>query len=101
MKATIVAASLGLAVIGSLAAPQIASAQPLVTVQSEAAAHPRIVRAIREMEATYRDLQAAPDDFGGNKAQAMSDLRSAIHSLRRALFFRLHMDDAALDAAQF
>lgn len=83
------------------ALPQAAAAQPMITVQSEAAAHPRIVKAIRDMENAYRALQAAPDDFGGDKAQAMADLRTAIHSARRALFFRLHMDDAAIDAARF
>jgi|HubBroStandDraft_1064217.scaffolds.fasta_scaffold192138_2 hypothetical protein len=86
----------------SLAAlPQSVSAQPTLTVQSEAAAHPRLVEAIHAMEGAYRDLQQAPDDFGGNKAQAMTDTRAAIHSLRKALFFRLKMDDAAIDRAQF
>ena len=101
MKTSLIAASLSLAILGGLASPQIAAAQPQPTVQAEAAAHPRIVHAIRQSEAAYQDLAAAPDDFGGNKARAMADLRTAIHSMRRALFFRLHMDDAAVDAAQF
>jgi hypothetical protein len=45
-------------------------------------------------------LEAAPDDFGGNKAAAIRDTRAAIHSLKKALYFRLHMDDAALDAVE-
>ena len=101
MKSPLVAASLSLAVLGGAAAPQMAAAQPVLTVQSEVAAHPRIVLAIHQMEASYRELQAAPDDFGGNKAQAMSDLQNAIHSLRKALFYRLRLDDRAVDAAQF
>ena len=40
-------------------------------------------------------LRLAIGDFGGNKAQAIHDCQVAIHSLRRALYFRLHMDDAA------
>ena len=82
--------------MGLAALPQAAMAQPY-TVQGEAAAHPRLVQAIRRMEEAYQLLQAAPDDFGGNKAQAMADTRAAIHSLRRALFYRLHLDDAAID----
>jgi hypothetical protein len=45
-------------------------------------------------------LEAAPDDFGGNKAAAIADTRKAIHSLKRALYYRLKMDDAAIDNAQ-
>jgi hypothetical protein len=87
-------------VMGLTALPQTASAQPF-TAQGEAAAHPRLVEAIHKMQDAYALLQAAPDDFGGNKAQAMADTRAAIHSLRRALFFRLHMDDGAIDRLVF
>ena len=45
-------------------------------------------------------MEAAPDDFGGNKAAAIRDTRAAIHSLKKALYFRLHMDDEALDRVQ-
>jgi hypothetical protein len=86
--------------MGLAALPQTASAQPY-TVQGEMAGHPRIVEAIRHMESAYALLRAAPDDFGGNKAQAMSDTRAAIHSLRRALFYRLHWDDATIDRYVF
>jgi hypothetical protein len=82
----------------------IAIAQPAnaqITVWGEARAHPRIVQAIHQAEGPYRLLSAAPDDFGGNKAKAMGDLSKAIHSMRKALFFRLRMDDAAIDAAHF
>ena len=65
------------------------------------AAHPRIVDAIRRMQEAYALLEQAPDDFGGNKAQAMNDTRVAIHSLRRALFYRLRWDDAQIDAYRF
>jgi hypothetical protein len=52
------------------------------------------------MKEALHEMEAAPDDFGGNKAQAIHDCRVAIHSLRRALYFRLHMDDAAIDRMQ-
>jgi hypothetical protein len=97
LKAATMAAALAGALMG---APLLASAQPF-SIAGEAAAHPRIVQAIRQSEAAYRLLQAAPDDFGGRKAQAMMDLRRAIHSMRAALFFRMHLDDRAIDAAVF
>jgi hypothetical protein len=89
------------AMIAALAVvPMTASAQTQLTMQSEEAAHPRIVQSIRDCQAAYRELEAAPDAFGGNKAQAMADLRQAIHSLRKALYFRLSLDDSAIDSIQ-
>jgi hypothetical protein len=80
--------------------PLTALAAPDLTVQSERAAHPRIVEAIAKMRESLRLLEAAPDDFGGNKAAAIADTKRAIHSLKKALYFRLKMDDAAIEAAQ-
>lgn len=75
-----------------------ARAEP--TMRSEEMAHPRLVKAIHEMRDALRELREAPDDFGGNKAAAIRDTEKAIHSLRKALYFRLKMDDAALDRAE-
>jgi hypothetical protein len=86
--------------IGLCAQPMLASAAPELSAQSERAAHPRIVAAIREMKEALREIEPAPDDFGGNKSAAIADTRKAIHSLKRALYFRLKMDDAAIDQAQ-
>jgi hypothetical protein len=86
--------------MGLCVQPLLVSAQPALTVQSERAAHPRIVAAIHQMQEALREMEAAPDDFGGNKALAIADTRRAIHSLKRALYFRLKMDDAAIDRAQ-
>ncbi len=80
--------------------PMMASADPQLTIQQERAAHPRIVEAIRAMETALKDMEAAPHDFGGNKAAAIRDTRAAIHSLKKALYYRLKMDDAAIDRAQ-
>ena len=77
--------------------PMAAVAVPALTIQQEDAAHPRLVEAIHHMREALREMEAAPDDFGGNKAAAIRDTKIAIHSLRKALYFRLHMDDAALD----
>ncbi len=86
--------------MGLCAQPMAASAAPELTIQSERAAHPRIVEAINHMNEALREMEAAPDDFGGNKGAAVADTRKAIHSLKRALYYRLHMDDAAIDRAQ-
>jgi hypothetical protein len=86
--------------LGSAALPGVVCAAPQMTMQSEEAAHPRIVEAIHHMKEALREMEAAPDDFGGNKAAAIHDCKVAIHSLRKALYFRLHLDDAALDRDQ-
>jgi hypothetical protein len=90
----------GMLVVGLSAQPLVASAAPEMTAQSERAAHPRIVEAIHHMKEALKLLEAAPDDFGGNKAAAIADTRKAIHSLKRALYFRLKMDDAAIESAE-
>jgi hypothetical protein len=59
-----------------------------------------LVKAIHEMRDALKELREAPDDFGGNKAAAIRDTEQAIHSLKKALYFRLKMDDAALDRAE-
>jgi hypothetical protein len=80
--------------------PTAAFAAPQLTIQSEEAAHPRLVHAIHNLQDVLKELEAAPDDFGGNKAAAIRDTHQAIHSVRKALYFRLHMDDAAIDRIQ-
>ena len=71
------------------AAPTVASAQ---TMRMEAAEHPRIVTAIREMEDAIRYMEAAPHDFGGHKEAAIRATRVAIAELRASLAFRARMD---------
>jgi hypothetical protein len=79
----------------------VAHAQPpQVTMRGEEAAHPRLHAAIHQMREALKELKEAPDDFGGNKAAAIRDTEQAIHSLRKALYYRLKMDDAALDKVQ-
>jgi hypothetical protein len=80
---------------GIAALPMVASAQ--VTAAQERAAHPRLVEAIHNLRDVVRDLEAAPDDFGGNKGAAIADAHRAIHSLKKALYWRMRMDDAAID----
>lgn len=103
-KFKMIAASAALClVLGGVASAQPRAERPdgpELSIRSERAAHPNIVKAINALNAAYRDLEAAPHDFGGNKAKAMSDVRASIHSLKKALYYRLKMDDAAIDRAQ-
>jgi len=58
----------------------------------EEANHPNIAKAMHDVEDAMRHLQQAPDEFGGNKAQAQADLHQAWVSLRRALYYRIYQD---------
>jgi hypothetical protein len=77
-----------------------AHAAPELSIKSEEMSHPRMVRAIHEMREALKELREAPHDFGGHKEDAIKDTERAIHSLKRALYYRLKMDDAAIDRAQ-
>ena len=39
-------------------------------------------------------MEKAPDDFGGYKAQAITDSKKAVASLKQALNFRAKVDNA-------
>ena len=87
--------------LGMTGVATVARAQATkLSIQSEEHAHPRIVKAIHEMREARKELREAPHDFGGNKAAAIADTEKAIHSLKKALYYRLKMDDAAIDRAQ-
>ena len=73
-----------------MASPSLLAQQ---TTKSEKAAHPRIAKAIRELDDAIRYMEAAPHDFGGNKAAALADSRKAVESLRKALAYRAAQDN--------
>ena len=54
--------------------------------------HPRIVKAMHDLEDAIRYMEAAPHDFGGHKAEAIADARRALESLRRAVQYREHQE---------
>jgi len=58
----------------------------------EAEKHPNIVRAINALQGAIVDLQSAPHDFGGHKAQAIDACDRAIRQLKLALAYREHED---------
>ena len=59
---------------------------------AEEAYHPNITQSMHDMENAIQHLNEAPDNFGGHKAQAQADLKRALVSLRRALYYRLYAD---------
>ena len=83
-------------ILGAMAAGGALVALPAVaaeTIHEEAEEHPRIARAIHELEDAIKYLESAPHDFGGFKAQAIADSRAAVVSLRRALAYRARKDN--------
>jgi hypothetical protein len=62
------------------------------TAPDELAEHPRIARAISELEDAIRYMQAAPHDFGGHKANAIQASENAIRELRLAMSYRQAAD---------
>lgn len=62
-------------------------------IREEGHEHPRIARAIHELEDAIHYMEAAPHDFGGFKAQAIADSKAAVASLRHALAYRAAKDD--------
>ena len=84
-----IAVALAASAMLTIAACSIAAAQ---TVRTEAAEHPRIATAIRELEDAIRYMEAAPHDFGGHKAAAIRDSRAAVAQLRAALAYRARID---------
>jgi hypothetical protein len=82
---------LGLALATSSLVPVTAAAE---TPKQEKAAHPNIARAIEALQAAIRDMQKAPDDFGGHKADAIKASEEAVRQLRAALDYRAAVDTA-------
>jgi len=60
---------------------------------TEAAKHPRIENAIKELESAIDYMEKAPDDFGGFKAQAIKDSKKAVASLKQALNYSAKVDN--------
>jgi hypothetical protein len=88
MKRTLTRIALAVSLCGSfIATPVFAEG-----VREEAAEHPRIAKAIHELEDAIHYMEAAPHDFGGHKGEALEASRKAVEQLRLALAFRAHQD---------
>jgi hypothetical protein len=70
-----------------------AQATPQQTMLGEAAEHPRIAKAIVDLEDAIQYMEAAPHNFGGHKAAAIADCRRAVTQLKLALAFRTKSDN--------
>ena len=55
--------------------------------------HPRIVKAVHELEDAIRYMEAAPHDFGGHKAAAITASREAVRQLREAINYRVEAEE--------
>jgi len=82
---------LGLTLATSSLVPLTAAAE---TPKQEKAAHPNIAKAIDALERAITDMQKAPDDFGGHKADAIRASEEAVRQLRAALQYRASVDTA-------
>jgi len=78
----------GLALSAALLSPLVATSARAEGMREEAAEHPRIAAAIREIEEAIRYMERAPHDFGGHKAEAIEQSRKAVNQLRLALAYR-------------
>ena len=89
MKKTILSASIVLAfALGVFATTAFTN----IERQNEAQKHPRIEKAIDQMQDAMDYMEHAPYNFGGHKLQAMADTRAAIKSLKAALGYRYEVD---------
>jgi hypothetical protein len=82
----------GIATAAFLMVPVMSSCAHAEGVREEAKEHPRIRKAIHEMEEALANMEAAPDEFGGHKAAAIERTREAINQLKMALEFRAAQD---------
>jgi hypothetical protein len=55
--------------------------------------HPRIVKAVQELEDAIKYMEAAPSDFGGHKAAALASSREAVRQLRAAIGYRVGAEE--------
>ncbi len=76
------------------AAPK-AAAPKQAAVTTEAPQHPRIARAVRDLEDAIKYMETAPHNFGGHKAKAIQDSKLAVAQLREALKYRAEQADKA------
>ena len=88
MKKTLMSLLLTLAfALSLLPVPALAE-----NVQQEKAAHPRIAKAIAQIEDAIQYMEAAPHDFGGHRAEAIQACHEAEKQLHLALQYRAAQD---------
>jgi hypothetical protein len=73
--------------LGGLAATTILAGGAMAQTPRQRKTHPRLARAIDEMQATKEFLENIPNVFGGHKAKAITALEVAIVDLKLAMGF--------------
>ena len=86
-------AIIGLACIVTTAVVTTAFVTPQQNEKSEMNEHPRIKKAIHEMEDAIDYMEKAPHDFGGHKAAAIEDTKKAVRQLKLAMEYRAKADN--------
>ena len=86
MKKVLLIAALAFATTGAVVVAQ-------QNMRTEAGEHPRIAKAIHELEDAVAYMEKAPHDFGGHKADAIRDSKRAIDQLKLALEYRAKQDN--------
>ena len=89
LKSTLVATALALSVAAGAVTPSFAQE----TYKQELKEHPRLVKAIIDLEDAIAYMEKAPHDFGGHKAKAIADARAAVVQLKEAIKFRVRQDN--------
>ena len=89
MKSTLAAVSLACALTTGFIAPSFSQE----TFKEEMREHPRIVKAILELQEAIAYMEKAPHDFGGHKAKAIADSRMAILQLKEAIKYRVKQEN--------
>ena len=86
MKKALLIVSLASATTGAVVVAQ-------QNMKTEAGEHPRIAKAIHDLEDAVAYMEKAPHDFGGHKADAIRDSKRAIDQLKLALQYRAKQDN--------
>ena len=69
----------------SQVSPVLAQPASQGAVAEESSDHPRIAKAINDLEDAIAYMEKAPHDFGGHKVAAIADSKKAVASLKLAL----------------
>jgi len=94
MRKSIYVVLLAMFCLGTFAAPILVTPAKAQNpgVAEEKGEHPRIAKAIRDLEDAIRYMRNAPHDFGGHKAEAIEASENAIRQLKLALAYRAKQD---------
>jgi hypothetical protein len=60
----------------------------VATAIRELGEHPRIGKAVRELQDAIAYMEGVPHDFGGHRQAAITNARTAIEHLRKAIVYR-------------